>query len=230
MHSIKRSVGHERGKIKQEGNIDRERLINLYMDYVLENGEEPRSIYKFTRDNGITEGEFYNFFGSFEGLKSGIWESFFSNTIEVMQASKEYQTFSSREKMLTLYYTFFEVLTVNRSYVLLALNKESRSLKNLAQLKGLRRQMKNFSAELIRSANEEKQMKLMSRSETIFSEAAWLQLMFLLKFWLDDNSPQFESTDVAIEKSVNTVFDLFENTPLERVLDLGKFLWKEKMA
>ena len=80
-------------KIKQEGNINQERLINLYMDYVLENGEEPRSIYKFTREHGITQGEFYNFFGSFEGLKSGIWESFFSNTIEVMQVSKEYQTF-----------------------------------------------------------------------------------------------------------------------------------------
>ena len=36
--------------------------------------------------------------------------------------------------------------------------------------------------------------------------------------------------NVAIEKSVNTVFDLFDNTPLERVVDFGKFLWKERMA
>ena len=103
-------------------------------------------------------------------------------------------------------------------------------LKNAGQLKSLRRQVKNYTAELIRQSNEEKQVRLLKRSETVFSEAAWVQLMFLLKFWMDDNSPQFESTDVAIEKSVNTVFDLFENTPLERVLDLGKFLWKEKMA
>ena len=47
---------------------------------------------------------------------------------------------------------------------------------------------------------------------------------------MDDNSPQFEKTDVAIEKSVNTIFDVFDNTPLERVLDFGKFLFKEKMA
>ena len=47
---------------------------------------------------------------------------------------------------------------------------------------------------------------------------------------MDDHSPQFEKTDVAIEKSVNTVFDVFDNTPLERVLDFGKFLFKERMA
>lgn len=103
-------------------------------------------------------------------------------------------------------------------------------LKNAGQLKGLRREIKSYTAELIRQDNEEQQGRILKRSETIFSEAAWVQLMFLLKFWMDDNSPQFESTDVAIEKSVNTVFDLFENTPLERVLDLGKFLWKEKMS
>lgn len=47
----------------------------------------------------------------------------------------------------------------------------------------------------------------------IFAEAVWIQFLFLLKFWANDNSPAFESTDVAIEKSVNTAFDVFDNTP-----------------
>jgi len=46
---------------------------------------------------------------------------------------------------------------------------------------------------------------------------------------MSDESPSFEKTDVAIEKSVNTIFDLFDNTPLNNVLDFGKFLWKEKI-
>ena len=97
-------------------------------------------------------------------------------------------------------------------------------------MKGLRKNVKSFAAELIEDANAEKNIQALQQPEKIFSEAAWVQLMFLMKFWMDDNSAQFESTDVAIEKSVNTVFDVFDNTPLERVIDLGKFLWKEKMA
>lgn len=214
----------------EEKEINREGLMEMYMNYVLENEEEPGTVYKFCKLNNVTEAQFYNFFGSFEGLKKGIWEWFFEHTMEIMQKSKEYATYNNREKMLTLYYTFFEVLTVNRSYALFTLKQDEGILKNLEELKGLRKHVKNYAAELIREANDGKQSKLLQRSETVFSEAAWVQLMFLLKFWMDDNSPQFESTDVAIEKSVNTVFDLFENSPLERVLDLGKFLWKEKMA
>ena len=206
------------------------RLIEMYMNYVLENEEEPRTVYKFCKVNDITEADFYSFFGSFEGLKKGIWNRFFEHTLEVMQSSREYAAYNNREKMLTFYFTFFELLTANRSYVLFTLKSKQPMMNNLTELNGLRREVKNYAIELIRLDNETKQVKLLKRSETVFSEAAWVQLMFLLKFWIDDNSAGFESTDVAIEKSVNTVFDVFDNTPLERVLDLGKFLWKERMA
>ena len=47
---------------------------------------------------------------------------------------------------------------------------------------------------------------------------------------MEDASAGFEKTDVVIEKSVNTIFDVFENTPLDSILDFGKFLYKEKMV
>ncbi|MCM4159762.1 TetR/AcrR family transcriptional regulator [Antarcticibacterium flavum] len=205
-------------------------IISLYMDYVLENEKEPKTIYKFSKDNGITEDEFYQHFGSFEGLKKDIWKRFFANSVGLLQRSPEFESFTTREKLLTFFYTFFENLTANRSYVLFILSREPEVTKNLEQLKGLRRQVIGFSKDLIRENNEEKSAKFLKQSETVFSEATWIQFLFLLKFWMDDNSARFESTDVAIEKSVNTVFDLFDNTPLERVVDFGKFLWKEKMG
>ncbi|MBI6118469.1 TetR family transcriptional regulator C-terminal domain-containing protein [Salegentibacter maritimus] len=210
--------------------LDKDKLISLYMDYVLEEEKRPKTVYKFCKENKMKEEEFYNFYGSLEGLQKGIWERFYEHTINVLQKSPEFETFSSREKMLTFFYTFFEMLTANRSYVLFSLKEHENQLKNLQQLKGLRKNVKSFAAELIEDANAEKNIQALQQPEKIFSEAAWVQLMFLMKFWMDDNSAQFESTDVAIEKSVNTVFDVFDNTPLERVIDLGKFLWKEKMA
>ena len=66
-------------------------------------------------------------------------------------------------------------------------------------------------------------------SNPILSEGAWIQFLAILKFWINDSSTAFESTDILIEKSVNTVVDLLNSKPLEGLLDLGKFLWKEKM-
>ncbi|MDR9456905.1 MAG: TetR family transcriptional regulator C-terminal domain-containing protein [Salegentibacter sp.] len=211
-------------------SLSSDKLIALYMDYVLENEKTPKSVYRFCKDNKLKEDEFYNFFGSFESLQKGIWERFFEHTLKVLETSPEYHEFTNREKMLTFYYTFFEMLSANRSFVLFSLRQYESKLKNLEQLKGLRKQVKHFAQELINEENETKNLKVLKQSEAIFSEAAWIQLMFLLNFWMDDNSAKFESTDVAIEKSVNTVFDVFDNIPLERVIDFGKFLWKEKMA
>ena len=215
-------------KVKKKPDADA--LIAVYMDYVLEHEKTPRSVYKFAKDNDMTEQDFYKYYGSFEGLRKAIWDRFFENAMEVMQKSKEYATFSNREKLLTFFYTFFEVLTANRSYVLYTLSEHEMSLKNIDQLKNLRKRIKNYAKTLIQDGNSDKTLKLFQQNEMIFSEGVWVQFLFLLKFWMDDNSAAFESTDVAIEKSVNTVFDLFDNTPLERVVDLGKFLWKERMA
>lgn len=223
MATVRRKVG------KQEG-LDKNRLMDLYMDYVLEKGAAPGTVYKFCKENNIEEEEFYNFFGSFEGLKKEIWKRFLDHTLKVIQESSEVNLFSPREKMLTFYYTFFEVLTANRSYVLFSLQQYKTQLERLEQLKSLRSGVKSYAVDIVRELNEEKQNKFLKHSETVFSEAAWLQLLFLLKFWMKDNSPKFESTDVAIEKSVNTVFEVLDNTTLERILDFGKFLWKEKMA
>lgn len=228
--AAKKQVESKESKVGATKSFSREHLIGMYMQYVLENGVMPLSVYKFCKENKITEQQFYEFFGSFEGLKKEIWDQFFSNTMQMIESSPEFSSFTSREKLLTFYYTFFEILTANRSYVLLILGGPDNFNKNLVQLKGLRKRVKGFAAQLVREGNEEKHIKLLKQSETIVSEATWLQLVFILKFWMEDNSAKFESTDVVIEKSVNTVFDLFETAPLERVIDLGKFLWKERMV
>lgn len=210
--------------------IERADIISAYMDTVLMHEAYPKSIYKFCKDHKFEEQDFYNYFGSFEGLENAIWSDFYELTMNLLHKSKDYESYSNREKLLTFYYTFFEMLTANRSYVLMTLKLYEMPMKNLEQLKGLRSNVKDFAKTLIQEENEDQKIKLLKRNETVFSEATWVQLLFLMKFWMDDNSAGFEKTDVAIEKSVNTVFDVFDNTPLDSVIDLGKFLWQNRKS
>ncbi|MHA7057909.1 TetR family transcriptional regulator C-terminal domain-containing protein [Aquimarina sp. M1] len=208
--------------------IDIQYIITKYMTYVLEHDQYPKSVYKFCKESKIKEEDFYKFFGSLDSVNRGIWNAFFTTTLDAMNASKEYEDLSSKDKMLTFFYTFFEMLTLNRSYVLFALKYHEMPLKNMGQLKGLRKNVKNFTKELIEIDNDDKMFRIAKNPVSVYSEGAWLQFLFLLRFWMDDESAGFEKTDVAIEKSVNTIFDLFNNTPLSSVLDFGKFLWQEK--
>jgi len=205
-------------------------IVSFYMNYVLEHETVPKSVFKFCKENKIKEEEFYKNFGSVKGIQKAIWDIFFENTMVLLSKNKEYQEFSSKDKLLTFFFTFFEMLKLNRSYVLFALNEDKNPLKSIEQLKGLRNGIRNFAKELIEEDNSEKTSKITKHQPELFSEGAWVQFLFLLKFWMDDTSSDFEKTDIAIEKSIKTIFDVFDNTPLDSIIDFGKFIYKEKFS
>ncbi len=215
---------------KKTNDIGREELIKRYMEFVLEADRVPLSVYKFAKAVKIEESEFYAHFGSISGLQKAVWTAFYEHSVSLMEKNKDYSNYANREKMLSFFYTFFELLGLNRSYVLFALNTEANTLKNLEQLKGLRKRIKAFASELIDEGNADKQLRITQHNPHVFSEGAWVQTLFLLKFWMEDDSAGFEKTDMAIEKSVNTIFDVFDNTPLESLIDFGKFLFKENLS
>lgn len=206
------------------------KILGHYTDYVLETEAYPKSVYKFCKEAKIEEKEFYSVFSSLDAIREHIWEAFYSNTMTVLEKDKNFKKATRKEKLLSFYFTFFEVLLLNRSYVLFALKMETHNLKDLVYLKGLRKHFKSFASDLIEEGNADKDSRWRQHPPQLFSEAAWVQLLFLLKFWIEDRSESFEKTDAAIEKSVNTAFDVFDNTPLDSILDLGKFLWKEKFT
>ncbi|WP_299217384.1 TetR family transcriptional regulator C-terminal domain-containing protein [uncultured Dokdonia sp.] len=211
-------------------NITASDIISKYMDYVLEHGKPPATIYKFCKDIKCTEAEFYKFFGSFEGLKQHVWVALYDSTVATLHKDKDFENYPNKDKMLSFFFTMFGNLTANRSYVLFVLKEHSMPLKNLAQLKELRVKVRDFASSLIEEGNEDKSYKITKNPVSLFSEGAWVQFLFLLRYWMNDNSPGFEKTDVAIEKSVKAIFDVFETTPLESIIDFGKFLVKENFA
>jgi len=206
----------------------KQKIYDAYSTQVLEHEKEPKSVYLFCKKNKIEETDFYKSFASLEDIKESIFSKFFDNAYMLISKEKGFDAQVPKEKLLSFYFTFFEVLLINRSYVLFILSNSGEKMQKLSSLRRLRNSFKQFASGLIEQGNTSKQSILTKHPELIFSEGAWLQLLFLLKFWMEDNSPSFEKTDMAIEKSVQTVFELFDNTPLDSVIDFGKFLWNEK--
>lgn len=208
--------------------LDDNHIIEMYMNYVLDNSIFPTNVYKFCKDNAIDETVFYKFFGSFDSLKQTVWSKFIKNAIETIEKDANYSSYSDKNKLLTLFFTLFEILTLNRSYVLFSLDESPDSMKNLKYLKKFRSQFKDFIVAIIEDNDTESFINSDKIKKPVFSEGAWIQFLFILNFWKEDSSPSFEKTDIIIEKSVNTAVDLLDTKPLESLFDLGKFLWKER--
>ncbi|WP_343626497.1 TetR family transcriptional regulator C-terminal domain-containing protein [Flavobacterium lindanitolerans] len=209
--------------------IDDDQLIEMYMNTVLEKNEAPKNVYLFCKENSVEEADFYSFFNSLDALKETIWVKFFENTINTLHKDTNYAGYENRNKLLSLYFTFFEILTLNRTYVYYALKDNKEGLRNLKQLTSLRNHFKDYIVDILKSAETEKDSKIKKVTTPLFSEGAWLQFLSILKFWLDDRSKGFEKTDIMIEKAVKATFDILDTTPLESLFDLGKFIWKERV-
>ena len=209
--------------------ISDQNIISFYMDYVLEHGEQPKSVYIFAKINNFDESKFYEYFGSFEAIEKHVFRALFDNTLKVLVESEDYQKFDARNKLLSFYFTFFENLTANRSYVLFALNQHKNTLKNLSVLSELKKGFMSYINSLDIETLDVKEERIEKFQHRAIQESAWIQLMLTMKFWMDDTSASFEKTDIFIEKSVNTSFDVLNIAPLKSVIDLGKFLFKEKM-
>ena len=209
-------------------SVSKNDIITYYMDYVLEHDHNPKTVFAFSKINNFEEALFYMHFSSFQAIEKGIFEAFFENSINALNESEDYKIFDARNKLLSFYYTYFEILTANRSYVKHVLDKYQGDLKGLKVLSGLKQHFTAYINTLEIQMLDIKQEQLEKIQERALKESAWFQLLLTMKFWLDDTSSSFEKTDIFIEKSVNTTFDVLDIAPLKSVLDLGKFLFKEK--
>lgn len=205
-----------------------EAILSSYMDYVLTNNKQPESVYVFTKTLKIEESDFYVHYNSFDTLEKEIFNAFFKNTHSLLEKSENFISYDSRNKLLSFYFTFFELLTANRSYVVYVLHAHKNSLKSLGKLSVLKESFGSFVDHIGIEKLEMIPDHLKQFQNKGIKELTWLQLLITIQFWLNDTSSSFEKTDIFIEKSINTSFDVFDSKPLKSILDLGKFLFKEK--
>jgi hypothetical protein len=209
-------------------NLTDNDLIKMYIDYILKHDEKPVSIYIFAKQNNFEEAVFYKHYANFNTLEQRIFKSFIEQTIELLGKSEDYINYDARNKLLSFYFTFFELLTANRSYVAYTLNNNSK-IKIIKLFTTFKKVFKDYIETLEIERIDIPQKQLVCLQHTCLKEGAWIQLMLTLKFWLDDTSPSFEKTDMFIEKSVNTSFDIINIQPLKSFIDFGKFIFKEKI-
>lgn len=209
--------------------VTTDRITEIYMHYCLENNKKPESVYLFAKHLGISEKEFYSHFASIDALEKSVFVSFHKLTTRLIEQSDDVAMASFRDKLLAYYFTYFEILTANRSYVVFALKEDKNRLNGLLKLRELRTQFKEYIAESSAGYLKVKSERIRKAQQDALEEGAWIQFMLTLKFWMDDESTGFEKTDLFIEKSIRATFDLIDITPLESVIDFGKFLIKERL-
>jgi len=212
-----------------------QQIKNGYLDYVLLNGEKPASVYSFVKKLKIAEADFYDFYPSFESIEKNLWVELTLETIQAIEAQEVWSQYSSREKILSFFYSYVEVLKKHRSFIIYSLKNHKNKFGTPEVLSGVRPIFENFAEGVINEGLESGELANRKFLSKRYKDAVWVQFGFIINFWTTDDSTGFEKTDEVIEKGVNVTFDLFERSPLDNLLEYGKFLsrngnFKDKMG
>ncbi|QIP14532.1 TetR/AcrR family transcriptional regulator [Spirosoma aureum] len=219
-----------------------EKIRKAYTEYVLENGKQPTSVFQFARKLKLAEADFYNDYASFDAIEADIWLTFFNQAKATVEADDTYQGYSVREKLLAFYYTWIELLKAQRSFVVYsfgrlraesgihsARGRLSGSLSTKTQvLNPFKEAFFDYARDLLAEGRESKEVEPRPFITDRYPNALWAQTLYLLDFWVRDVSKNFEKTDTAIEKAVNTAFDLIGRSPLDTLFDFAKFIYQNK--
>jgi hypothetical protein len=201
-----------------------ESIQNAYIDYVLTEGAQPKSVYIFAKQNQMTETEFYQFYGSFEAVEQGIWADLANKTLAEIRAQEVWLGYTAREKALSFFYGFFELLKSSRSFAVYSVKKQPKGFTTPKVFAPLKDIFEAFADEIMKEGIESTELSDRKYFSKKYKDALWIQFVFVLNFWINDNSANFEKSDEAIEKGINVTFDLFQRSPIDNLFEYGKFL------
>ena len=204
-------------------------LLVAYSNYVLKHNERPKNVFTFSEDIGISESEFYQLFSSFESLEKSFFSTFFDNAVTLISEYPDYSTMSSTDKILTFYYTYFQILTENKSLVTFLLHHQNGLANSYKLLSSFKKCFNVYVKGLELNFTGISNIVTENIASSVLPNAVWTQFLAIFKFWLSDKSKGFEKTDVFIEKSVRAGNDILDLSKLSSILDLGKFLYNEKV-
>lgn len=211
-----------------------ESIQKAYIDFVLTEGQQPKSVYVFAKQNEMAEEEFYRFFGSFDAVEQSVWADLTIKTLAEIRTQEVWLQYSSREKALSFFYSFFELLKSHRSFAVYSIKKQ-RGMGTPKVLGPTKEIFENFAEGILNEGIETSELTDRKFFSKRYKDALWVQFGFVLNFWINDDSAGFEKTDEAIEKGLNVTFDLFQRSPIDNLFEYGKFLaknggLKEKMG
>ena len=170
----------------------RDRLFQAYSDHVLEHGHAPASVFKFCRDLGIAEKEFYDLFASFPALEGQIWGSWVEQTIASISTSDEWPGFNARQRMLTFFFAFFERAVANRSYLLARFPCPAQRVRGGAQsLTAMKQRFERFSAETLQRGIDSGEVASRGPLSRVYPLAFTELFLNTIDFHVRDESPRF---------------------------------------
>ncbi|MCS7189514.1 MAG: hypothetical protein RMJ66_00460 [Bacteroidia bacterium] len=191
------------------------KIVELYKQLVVEGKIKGMSVFSFCKMLEISEADFYKHFASLDAIGRKVWTTYAEEVISTLKNSDTYASYSAREKILAYFFTFFEHVVKDRSFI-------GRTYQSFGLLRGYQRKFRSHMAEVIQEgviANEIQSRHL----ENLYLDVLWGIHWGLIRFWMNDESEGFQDTEKAIETYLRVPLELMGQNVLDSAYEALRF-------
>lgn len=210
---------------EKEG-ISKDRLINVYLEYLKSVARAPRWVYQLTDQSEISKEQFYRHFSDIGELENTLWIKLVDDTLEVLSKDKIFTEYSTREKFLAFYFTLIEFMNDEKVPLTRVMNKWLVPGSTPNFLRSFKQKFKDFTLNLLKEGSDRGEIANRMLLNHLYPTALWNQCLFILWFWKNDKTKDSTATDEAIERSTNLGYDLMGHTPMDSLAGFSKFLYQ----
>lgn len=191
------------------------KIIEVYRSMLI-SGEEEINSYTIAKKAEITEKEFFELFSTADDVGRKIWTNLGDSVIEALSGSELYNSYPPRQKILSYYFTFFEVALNERTFI-------ERTWNNGKLTRAYKDKFKIFIGDIVQEGIANEDIKERLSLSNYYPEALWELHQKLVGFWLKDSSDKFVETEKAIEMFSRIPLELMGPNLLDSVFETVKF-------
>jgi hypothetical protein len=195
------------------------KFIEAYKEAII-SSEETVNAFTLAKKIDATEQDFYQLFNSPDDLGRKIWAGIGEEVTSRLNESDSFANYSSREKLLTYFFTFFEVAVTSRLFIEVTINRArlQRTYKD---------QFKTFVGDIVQEGIVADEIKERLTLSNYYPDMLWELHLRLVRFWLTDTSEHFVETDKAIEIYSKVPLEFMGHNLLDSVFETAKFQFEQ---
>ena len=191
------------------------KIIEVYRNLLI-SGETEINSYTLSQKAEISEKEFFECFSSADDVGRRIWTNLGDAIIEALSGSELYNSYPPRQKILSYYFTFFEVALNERTFI-------ERTFTNSKLTRAYKDKFKLFIGDIVQEGIASEDIKERLSLSNYYPEVLWDLHLKLVRFWLNDSSDKFVETEKAVEMYSRIPLELMGPNLLDSMFETVKF-------
>lgn len=195
-----------------------EKIIEAYKEMVIK-GDSEINPFTLSQKVGLAEKDFFQYFSSVDDIGRKIWVNLCDSVMLELNQSELYSSYPSRQKILSYFFTFFEIARTERTFITRTVHKD--------RLVGAyAKKFKEVALDVIQEgiATEDIQERFYS---SYYPDIVWNLHFSLLQYWVNDDSENFVETEKAIEIYSKVPLEIMGPNIFDSIFDSVKFSIKQ---